>query len=307
MNKLIKFLLAISVIALSFSNVFAYKNGDRITDIGAEIPSDGTTIRIFLPQGDYPSGSKALLYAQTNVFCPVPGMELEVPSPDKNPYKLAAEYKFTDSDIATLKNGNHEVVTTLKFDPECGGLEVLIQGSEESAPSTIVDANRPSGGEESSTGVKLTVYSSGTIVEAAYQYNAGVLTFQLPQGSYTLGDYVVISKDNVVLTSLTIYENIMNELAEGNYTSKVSIDGITKDDELKFFISDVPFEADENVNGDDLVEVDPTPGTDTPGVDEPTEASPLLVGMGVFVAVLAIGFGYMYFEEQKKKAKKAGK
>lgn len=305
-----KLLLCLLLAMFAISPVFAYTNGDKIEEITATVPSDGTTIRFSLPQGEYPNGSKVTLYAQTNVLCMSPGVDYVEPTPDKNPYKLLAEYKFTDNDITSLKNGETEFTTTLKFDPECGGIIAQIVGGDEKVNSSLAEDNRPQGNTESSDGKKLTVYSSGMKLNSKYSVSNGVLTFTVPQGSYTLGDFVVISKGDVAVTSLSITEDIMKKLVDGSYTSKVLVEGVTSDDELTFFISSVLYEKDEDVNGDDLVEVEPNPETDPPVVENPGEekgTNPLLIGIGVFVAVLAGGFGYMYFEEQKKKAKKVSK
>ena len=305
-----KLLLALLLAFVAISPVFAYTNGDKIEEITATVPSDGTTIRFTLPQGEYPSGSKVTLYAQTNVLCMSPGVDYVEPTPDKNPYKLLAEYKFTDNDIASLKNGETEFTTTLKFDPECGAIIGKIVGGDEKVNSSLAEDNRPQGSTESSDGKQLTVYGSGMKLNSKYSVSNGVLTFTVPQGSYTLGDFVVISKGDVAVTSLSITKDIMDKLVDGAYTSKVLVEEVTAEDELTFFISSVMYEKGEDVNGDDLVEVEPNPETNPPVVNDPSdekESNPLLVGVGVFVLVLAVGFGYMYLEEQKKKSKKSGK
>ena len=296
--RFIKYLMSLLVVCVMIPGVFGYKNGDRITDIGATIPVDGITIRITLPQGEYPANSKALLYAQTNVYCPVPGMDLVTPTPDKNPYKLAAEYRFTESDIEALKNGAYEVVTTLKFNPECGGLEVLISATEEKAPSSIVDKDRPSGGTESEEGEKLTVYASGTVVPVTFKYNDGFIHYTLPQGSYTLGDYIVVSKDDTIVASFTILENMMNLLVNNAYSGSVYAEGLSEKDELVFFVSDMPYEVGDSENVGDLTKPEGDVPTDK---EEDSSLSPIVVGGLTFLIVLGIGFIYMNKENKRMK------
>jgi len=300
-----KLLLSILVVfSLFVSAVSAYKSGDQIENIGATIPSDSTTIRFVMPQGEYPSGTKIALYAQTNVLCLSPGVDYVEPTPDKNPYKLLAEYKLTENDIAALANGETEFTTTLKFDPECGAIQARLVGTEEKVPSNLVEEDRPQGGSEDSTGKELTAYTHGSILDVNYTASAGVLTFTVPQGSYVQGDYVVVAKDGKAIASLTIFEDIMKALVEGDYTSKIIVDGIDANDVISFFISNVSYNEGEEIDpaiglpktGDDPVVDDPNTGDDEGGL------SPLVVGVGVFAVVLGVGFGYMFYDEKRKKA-----
>lgn len=303
MRKLLLSMLV--VFSLFVGNVSAYKSGDQIENIGATIPSDSTTIRFVMPQGEYPTGTKITLYAQTNVLCLSPGVDYVEPTPDKNPYKLLAEYKLTDSDIAALASGDSEFTTTLKFDPECGAIQARLVGTEEKVPGNLVEEDRPQGGSEDSTGKELTAYTHGSILDVDYTASAGVLTFTVPQGSYVQGDYVVVAKDGKAIASLTIFENIMKALVEGDYTSKILVDEIKENDVVSFFVSNIGYNEGEEI--DASIEL-PSQGNN-PSVSDPNEKddngpSPLVVGIGVFVVVLAAGFGYMMYDEKRKKAAK---
>lgn len=303
MRKLLLSMLV--VFSLFVGNVSAYKSGDQIENIGATIPSDSTTIRFVMPQGEYPTGTKITLYAQTNVLCLSPGVDYVEPTPDKNPYKLLAEYKLTDSDIAALASGDSEFTTTLKFDPECGAIQARLVGTEEKVPGNLVEEDRPQGSSEDSTGKELTAYTHGSILDVDYTASAGVLTFTVPQGSYVQGDYVVVAKDGKAIASLTIFENIMKALVEGDYTSKILVDEIKENDVVSFFVSNIGYNEGEEI--DASIEL-PSQGNN-PSVSDPNEKddngpSPLVVGIGVFVVVLAAGFGYMMYDEKRKKAAK---
>lgn len=303
MRKLLLSMLV--VFSLFVGNVSAYKSGDQIENIGATIPSDSTTIRFVMPQGEYPTGTKITLYAQTNVLCLSPGVDYVEPTPDKNPYKLLAEYKLTDSDIAALASGDSEFTTTLKFDPECGAIQARLVGTEEKVPGNLVEEDRPQGSSEDSTGKELTAYTHGSILDVDYTASAGVLTFTVPQGSYVQGDYVVVAKDGKAIASLTIFEDIMKALVEGDYTSKILVDEIKENDVVSFFVSNIGYNEGEEI--DASIEL-PSQGNN-PSVSDPNEKddngpSPLVVGIGVFVVVLAAGFGYMMYDEKRKKAAK---
>lgn len=303
--KKLYYILVLGLVLSLMPSVSAFSIGDKITDIGATVPSDGTVIRFTLPQGDYPSDSKLLLYAQYGVLCVSPGVDYEEPTPDKNPYKLLAEYKFTENDLAALKNGESEFTTTLKFDPECGAIMGQLVKSDEKGSSSIAEDNRPQGDTESSDGKHLTVYSSGMKLNVNYSISNGILTFVVPQGSYVQGDYVVVAKDGIAITSLSIHENIMKALVDGPYISKTLVSDVAEGDELTFFVSSVLYESGESVDENNLTEPEYNPETDLPiNKDEKKGLSPIVTGVAVFVLVLAVGFGFMYFDDKRKKAKK---
>lgn len=301
--KLSKLLLCVAVVfALVIGSVSAktYSNGSVLEEeLGyIEVPEDSSYIKFTLPQGTYPSGSKAVLYAQYNVFCYVPGLEYKEPTSDENPYKLAAEYTFTDSDIEALKNGPVTFSTTLKFDIMCGGIRVVINETSQKPVNNLVEENREQGATESEDGVQLNTYSDGMVFESDTKLIGDVLRFVIPQGSYTLGDFIVIAKDNLVIKNITITKEMMETLVNANIEYSMIVD-FTDTDNLSFMVSSYMFDI-----GDELV----TENSDITIIENPNDSNkngtginPIVIGIIAFLVVLLGGLGYMYLTDKKKK------
>ncbi|MBR3840204.1 MAG: hypothetical protein IKM20_03610 [Erysipelotrichales bacterium] len=301
--KLVKILACIGLITtLGIGNVMAntYTNGSVIeNELGyIEVPEDSSYIKFTLPQGTYPEGSKAVVYAQSNVFCFVPGLEYKEPTADANPYKLAAEYVFTENDITSLENGPTTFTTTLKFDIMCGGIRVVITGGSEKPNNNLVEDNREQGSTESDKGVKLDVYSDGSTFESNVKLVDNVVRFIIPQGSYTLGDYIVVTKDDKVLANITISKAMMETLVNANIEYSMIVD-LEDTDNIKFMVSSYMFDI-----GDELeTEEDPSSNNENPGDvgDTPSQGmNPLVFGLLAFLVVLGGGLGYMKFTNKKK-------
>lgn len=301
--KLSKLLLCVvAVLAICIGSVSAktYSNGSVIEDeLGyIEVPEDSSYIKFTLPQGTYPSGSKAVLYAQYNVFCYVPGLEYKEPTPDENPYKLAAEYTFTENDIEALKNGPVTFSTTLKFDIMCGGIRVVINETSQKPVNNLVEDNREQGATESEEGVQLTTYSNGMMFESEAKLIGEVLRFIIPQGSYTLGDFIVVAKDNLVIKNITITKEMMETLVNANVEYSMIVN-FTDAENISFMVSSYMFDI-----GDDLV----TENSDITIIEDPNDSNkdskginPIFIGIIAFAVVLLGGLGFMYLTDKKKK------
>ncbi len=295
------------------SNVWAgtYSDGDIIQDeLGyIEVPEDSSYIKFTLPQGTYPSESKAVLYAQYNVFCYIPGVEYTEPTADANPYKIAAEVVFTDEDIANLAKGEVTFTADLKFDIQCGAIKVQIVSTKKKSQNNLVDENRESGASEDETGKTLTTYSHGSTFDGAAKLSGNVLKFTIPQGSYTLGDYIIIAKDNVIVKDITITKDMMNTLVNANIEYSIITD-FEDAENIEFVISSYTYDIGDLLNEDIEISTESDVATAT-DVDTPTKnsggVSPIIFGIITFVIVVAGGliYGFIMDKQKKEKAKRA--
>ena len=299
--RLLKTLACIAIIlGLNVSNVMAntYTNGSVIEEeLGyIEVPEDSSYIKFTLPQGTYPDGSKAVVYAQSNVFCFVPGLEYKEPTPDANPYKLAAEYTFTESDIESLKNAPTTFTTTLKFDIMCGGIRVVVTGGNEKPNNNLVEDNREHGSTESESGETLEVYENGSTFEGNAKLVDNVLRFIIPQGSYTLGDYIVVTKNGKVIANVTITKAMMETLVNANIEYSMVV-GLEDTNDIKFMVSSYMYDIDDELTFED----DPSNKNEDPGTTAPSASgmNPLVLGLLAFFVVLGGGLAYMKFSKKK--------
>ena len=275
-----------------------YKNGDKIDILSASMPEDGTKITFTIPQGKYPSGSTIAIYGEKNVYCPIPGIPNDPKTPDKNPFTLLSEYKFTESDVKDLESADSTFVATMKFDVECGDIYGKIIGSNETAKPSETQASRPSGGNPDSKdaeGNPLKVMASGSVIDTQFALQDTILIYRATQGSYTLADWLVVFKDKVPVAKTLITNELMEKLAEGDYEVRALVEGLTSADGLTVIVSDTDYE----LGLETVPPVTTKPETPKGG----SGMNSLVVGVGVFALVFAAGLGY-YFITDKKKAKK---
>lgn len=299
-----KILMSLAIVcSMCFANVMAntYENGAVFeSELGyIEVPEDSSYIKFSLPQGEYPKGSKAVVYAQTNVFCYIPGLEYKEPTVDANPYRLAAEYKFTDADLENLKNGSALFTTTLKFDIMCGGIRVVISGGEEKPNNNLVEDNREQGATESEDGKQLTVYADGDVFESSASVNGGIFKFIIPQGSYTLGDYIIVSKDGKVVKSISISKELMDTLVNANVEYSFMVD-FADTEGLKFGVSSYIYDEEDEITLGDPEIVDPVDPSVPSDPNTSEGMSPMLIGLIAFLVVLVGGFASMKFGKKKE-------
>ena len=300
MMKFRKLLLITCMVLFMIVPVFArdYKIGDVIQEelTYIEVPEDSSWIKFALAQGNYPRGIKIAIYAQSNVFCYVPGLEYKEPTPDNNPYKIAAEYTFTDKDIENLSQGEVIFTTTLKFDIMCGDIRMVITEADKKPANNLVEENREQGSDIAGAGDELIEYKDGASFKSETKLNGNVLTFIIPQGSYTLGDYIALIKDGEVYTHISITREMMETLTRANIEYSQIVD-FNSYETMEFLITSVIYDEGE------IVEVNPsTEIKDTPSNSSGFEMNPLLAGIIAFLAVLGGGLLMMYLQNKKKKS-----